>query len=54
MDGRRDDGQTDGQMDVQRETIIPHHYCVTGYKNLELYFILYFSGLNFAFNVDLS
>ena len=24
--------KTDGRMDVQRETIIPHHYCVAGYK----------------------
>ena len=31
-DGRRD-GETDGHMDDQRETIIPRHYCVAGYKN---------------------
>ena len=35
-DGRTDDGrkdeQTDGHTDVQRETIIPRHYCVAGYK----------------------
>ena len=24
----------DGHMDVQRETIIPHHYRVVGYKNI--------------------
>ena len=29
---RTTDGRTDGHMDVQRETIIPHHYCVAGYK----------------------
>ena len=28
MDGRR----KDRHMDVQRDTIIPHHYCVAGYK----------------------
>ena len=27
------DGQTDGLTDDQRETIIPRHYCVAGYKN---------------------
>ena len=32
-DGRCTDGQTDGHTDVQRETIIPRHYCVTGYNN---------------------
>ena len=35
-DGRTDDGRTDGQTDGltddQRETIIPRHYCVAGYK----------------------
>ena len=31
-DGRTHDGQTDGLMDDQRETIIPRHYCVVGYK----------------------
>ena len=29
---RRMDGQMDRHMDVQRETIIPHHYIVAGYK----------------------
>ena len=28
MDGR----QTDRHTDIQRETIIPRHYCVSGYK----------------------
>ena len=28
------DGQTDGLTDDQREIIIPHHYCVAGYKNV--------------------
>ena len=32
MEGRR----TDRHTDVQRETIIPHHYCVAGYKNLTI------------------
>ena len=32
-DGRTTDGWTDGLGDDQRETIIPHHYCVAGYKN---------------------
>ena len=31
-DGRTD-RQTDGLTDDQRETIIPRHYCVAGYKN---------------------
>ena len=31
MDGCTTDGHTDTQT-VQRETIIPHHYCVAGYK----------------------
>ena len=30
-DGRTN-GQTDGLTDDLRETIIPHHYCVVGYK----------------------
>ena len=30
-DGQKD-GRTDGYMDDQRETIIPHHYPVVGYK----------------------
>ena len=30
---RRTDAQTDGLTDDQRETIIPRHYCVAGYKN---------------------
>ena len=33
-DGRTTDGRTDRHTDVQRETIIPRHYCVAGYKNL--------------------
>ena len=32
MDGRTMDGQTDRHTDLQRETIIPCHYCVEGYK----------------------
>ena len=28
-----DDGRTDGHTDVQRETIIPRHFCVAGCKN---------------------
>ena len=31
-DGRTG-GQTDGHTDDQRETKIPRHYCVAGYKN---------------------
>ena len=32
---RKTDGRTtDGHTDDQRETIIPHHYCVAGYKNV--------------------
>ena len=31
-DGRTTDGQMDGHTDDQRETIIPHQYCVAGYK----------------------
>ena len=33
MDRLMMDGQTDTHMDVQRETIIPCHYRVVGYKN---------------------
>ena len=32
-DGRTYDWRTDRHTDVQRETIIPHHYCVAGYNN---------------------
>ena len=32
MDGRTTDGPTDRHTDVQRETIIPRHYRVAGYK----------------------
>ena len=32
MDGQTDVRRTDGLADNQRETIIPHHYCVAGYK----------------------
>ena len=32
---RKTDGQTDGLTDDQRETIIPRHYCVVGYKNAD-------------------
>ena len=35
MDVRRTDGQTDRLTDDQRDTIIPRHYCVAGYKNLK-------------------
>ena len=31
-DGRTDDWQTDRHTDIQRETLIPRHYCVAGYK----------------------
>ena len=31
-DGRMTDGQTNGLTDDQRETIVPRHYCVAGYK----------------------
>ena len=31
-DGRMYDGWTDRLTDDQRETIIPRHYCVAGYK----------------------
>ena len=34
-DGRTDVRRTDRHTDVQRETIIPRHYCVAGYKNLK-------------------
>ena len=38
-DGRRmTDGQTDRHTDIQRETIIPRHYCVAGYKNVRSVF----------------
>ena len=33
-DGRRMDGLMDGLTDDQRETIIPRHYCVAGYKKM--------------------
>ena len=26
------DGQTDAQMHSQHDAIIPHHYCIVGYK----------------------
>ena len=32
--GWMDVRQTDGHMDIQRETIIPRHYCVAEYKNV--------------------
>ena len=32
-DGRTTDGRTDRHTDVQRETIIPRHYCVAGNNN---------------------
>ena len=33
---RKTDGRTtDGLTDDQRETIIPRHYCVAGYKKLK-------------------
>ena len=32
--------KTDGLADDQRETIIPHHYCVAGYKNALIAFNL--------------
>ena len=33
MDRRTMDGGTNGHRDIQHETMIPHHYRVTGYKN---------------------
>ena len=33
IDGRTTDGRSDRHTDVQRETIIPRHYRVAGYKN---------------------
>ena len=33
---QKTDGRTDGHTDDQRETIIPRHYCVAGYKKIEL------------------
>ena len=30
----RMDRQTDGHTDAQHETIIPHHYCMAGYRNM--------------------
>ena len=36
MDRRTYDGRTDRHTDVQRETIIPRHYCVAGYKKTVL------------------
>ena len=32
---RKTDWRTDRHTDVQRETIIPRHYCVAGYKNAD-------------------
>ena len=31
------DRQTDGWTDTGKYTIIPHHYCVVGYKNIAEY-----------------
>ena len=36
---------TDRHTDVQRETIIPHHYCVGGYKKLPINSIIWCNGL---------
>ena len=36
-DGRTYDRRTDGQTNVQRETIIPRHYCVAGYNDRKIY-----------------
>ena len=36
MDGWTYDRQTDRHTDVQRENIIPRHYCVAGYKKTVL------------------
>ena len=47
MDGRTYDGWTDGHTDDQRETIIPRHYCVAGYKNVT-------SGVLTKFSPDLA
>ena len=35
MDGCMTDGWTDRHTDIQRETIIPSHYRVAGYKNVK-------------------
>ena len=36
MDEHTTDGRMNKHMDVQRETIIPHHFCVAGYKNYKI------------------
>ena len=35
--GKTDGRTTDGHTDDQRETIIPRHYCVAGYKNTNFF-----------------
>ena len=37
MYNRWTDGETDGHMDSQSDTIIPHHYRVAGFKNVVCY-----------------
>ena len=37
MDARQLGGQTDRHMDSQRDTIVPRHYHVVGYKNDHLW-----------------
>ena len=39
-DGRTTDGRTDRHTDVERETIIPCHYRVAGYKKVLKYDLL--------------
>ena len=50
MDGRTTDGRTDGLTDNQRETIIPRHYCVAGYKNVTFFLISPYSGYSLQGN----
>ena len=48
-DGRTDVRRTDGQTDDQRETIIPRHYCVAGYKKKKKYLSKLFLFLNIIY-----
>ena len=42
-DGCTTDGRPDGHTDSQRDTIIPRHYRVAGYKNGVRFFVLFFN-----------
>ena len=57
MDGRMD-GRTDRHTDVQRETIITHHYRVEEYKNIlflkEIFLFLIYSFENLCISYVLS